>query len=77
MSWLSKPHVFGSICTFHPYLRNRPAEWGVGGLSYRFWSAKSCLWQAFSWLCAVIVTVSYVHRVPTLGEDGVGKHSPL
>jgi len=48
----------------------------VGGLSHRFWYAKSWLWQAFSRLCAVIATFGYAHRVPTLGEDRVGKHSP-
>jgi len=57
---------------FRPYLRRW--QWSVGGLSYRFWYTKSCLWQAFSRFCAVIATVGYAHRVHTLGEDGVGKH---
>jgi len=60
--------IFGSIhprqntLYFRPYLRRRPAGWSVGGLSYRFGYATSCLWQEFSRLCAVIATVGY--RVP-------------
>ena len=68
----------GRVVTFtFNVLRRRPTEWGVGGLSYRFWYAKSCPWQAFSRLCAVIATVGYAHRVPTLEEGGVGKHPPF
>jgi len=70
-------HLRQNILYFRPYLRRRPTEWSVGGLSYRFWYAKSCLQQAFSRLCVVIATVGYAHRVQTLGEDGVGKHSPF
>ena len=44
----------------------------VGGSFYRFWYEKSYLQPAFSWPCAVIATVGYAHRVPTLGEGGVG-----
>jgi len=48
----------------------------VGGSFYRFWYEKSCLQQAFSRPCAVIATVGYTHRVPMLGEDGVGSTPP-
>ena len=44
----------------------------VGGSFYRFWYERSCLQPAFSRPCAVIATVGYTHRVPTLGEGGVG-----
>jgi len=56
---------------------SRPNAAGAEGSSYRFWYDKSCPRQAFSRSCEVIATVSYTHRVPTLGEDGVGKHSPF
>jgi len=40
-------------------------------------TTNSRLQQAFSWPCMVIATVSYTHRVLTLREVGVGKHSPF
>ena len=79
-------HVSTSSVQFSPKTKHfvlsslssrRPTEWGVGGLSYRLWYEKFCLWQAFSRPCAVITAVGHTHRVPTLGEDGVGKHSPF
>jgi len=73
-------HLRQNALFFRPYLRRRPTERGVGGLSYSFWYAKSCLRQAaFTGRpCAVIATVGYAHRAPMLEEDGrSGEALPL
>ena len=65
-------HLRQNTLFFRPYLN------GVWVDCPKDSGAKSpCLWQAFSRPCAVIATVGYAHRVPTLGEDEVGKHSPF
>ena len=50
-------------------------------LEYPGWEGDQCQ-ESDSMLIlerlqVVIATVGYAHRVHTLGEDGVGKHSPF
>lgn len=48
----------------------------ASGSFCRFWYEKLRLQQTFSLPCEVIAAVSYIYRVPTSGEDGVGSTPP-